>query len=183
MARSSYLKGLLLAALAGSLVAQVSSQLANTKDGDKPQGPAYGEELPDVSLRLFRSGELASILRLPGRGDRCLLVVLASTSCPACARMRSDWEERLESWTHAANVRVWPVWLFASDVREVDRFFADHALSRIQVAVIDRDQKAVLRRFGAFGTPTLLLYDRNNRYVAGGLGDSFPPPGLVQGQC
>lgn len=82
----------------------------------------------------------------PHTGEGCWHAIVASTLCPWCRRLASEW------YSGPAKLRA--IWIFAEARQEVSQFVTQYRLSADSVFLAD--DVADLPEFGVFATPTRL---------------------------
>ena len=170
--------GALVGGLVILLVVQVSYKWP--QPGPPSSGPALGKTAVAEVTVVSNNQQPRSLLSLVPRAS-CAVVVVASTYCAVCARMRYVWRQRLASVASARNVGIAAVWLFSQDSTEVGKFTEQGDWKHIIVARLPSPD--VLEEIGIIGTPTTYLLDRHGKLRLGLLGDQLPPADSLVSAC
>lgn len=167
-------------ALVGGLILQASLALV-PKHPPRPTGPSLGSPLPAFEAVTLR-GDTVSLPELVS-GDKCSLLVVASTYCIWCQRMRATWGADLEQWRRDVGVdEIRAFWLFREGPPDVSGFWRDTSfpgawpLSMVDPAETWRD-------LGILGTPTTYLLGAGGSLAFGTMGDRLPPSDEAERLC
>jgi len=173
---------LLLGCLSLLLLGQVALWTVRRSE-PPPEGPLVGELLPDVRVSPLGTDHDGPLSQILVRSRECSLVLI-STSCPVCSRMRVDWPERFADWATGTHARIETIWLSEEGEGELALFVDGHDLAGVDhVLHAVGEERQLFRRLGMIGTPTVYLVDAEGRYRYGLLGDRFPPLDVVETAC
>lgn len=137
-------------------------------------GPMVGERLPSMRVTILgEEGELP-LTELLTRTGTCSLLVVGSTYCGFCQRMRVTWPGELRSWSEAVGTPVHAVWLMGQNPAVQNAFYDGYDFESITRAWIPSRPGRALRLLGIYGTPTTYLLDRTGRVRQGLMGDRLP---------
>lgn len=171
---------LLFAILVGGLLVQGGSLLTPAAPA-RPSGPRVGNALPSFEATTM-AGDTVSLAQVI-RGAPCTLLVVASTSCVWCQRMRATWSDDVDRWiaeVQAENVAM--VWLFREDWFEISDFLnAEPFPKAYPLGMLTPE--TTWSSLGILGTPTTFLLDRSAALVYGTMGDRLPPIGQGREAC
>jgi len=150
--------------------------------GRLPEGPAKGTHLPPIPVEHLDGGTevpLSTVLR----SETCALLVIVSTTCPVCSRMKVSWQSKVVEWSQAGGFDITTVWLSEEPAADFSAFLSD--AGRPADLHISRAGSYVefVRSLGVVGTPTLYLLDRQGRVQFGIAGDLLPPEAEAVRAC
>ena len=168
--------------LAGLLVVLITIAYVGIRPSHLPAGPEIGEPLPDFPVRV--NGEtdavfLSDVLMATG----CSLLVVVSTQCPVCTRMRVTWPARFMAWTDSLNLTIKPMWLVTEGTQDWEAFIEGFDLTLVEAIFPAEDPDALIDGLGVVGTPTAYVVDAKGNFVYGLLGDRLPPSDAVRHAC
>lgn len=153
-----------------------------------PSGLESGRVLPSLSVGVLSGGgsHLHSLDSLVASSDSCTLVVVISTYCPICARMRVTWAPRFQAWSQSLRRPVRTLWLAEENETNLRAFlygFSSLSQSIDVMAYNAQPKRSFYAHLGLIGTPMVLLTDGYGRLVYGIGGDDFPPAHVVDSVC
>lgn len=143
-------------------------------------GPVLGQPLANVDLRMD-SGGSSDLRHLVDTRAGCTLLVIVSTGCPVCQRMRYTWPRRFAIWKDSIAPGVQPVWLAPQGIKEQSQFYDGFNYTGIRRGQLLGDSAGTI--LGVIGTPTLYLVDSEGRLRIGVMGDMLPPADSVAHAC
>jgi len=171
--------GLML--LAGLLVVFLVAYLL-IRPSDLPTGPRVGEPLPDLPVQ--RSGQSGDVsLKDVLTASGCSLLIVASTKCPTCARMRVTWPSRFATWADSLDATITPIWLVSEGARDWQAFVEGFELAEVEAVFPAEDPGEAIDRLGVIGTPTVYVVDANGNLTYGLIGDRLPSSDAVTQAC
>lgn len=153
-----------------------------------PEGPLPGMLLPSVDITLLESDtpSVRNLHHITSETDACTLLVVVSTTCPVCSRMRVTWPAKFAAWRDTLDTGVRSLWLAIEGKAELAEFVRGSPVSAsdIDFATFAHGlTREAYNSLGILGTPTLYLVDRGGRVQAGLLGDVLPPVELARSTC
>lgn len=140
-----------------------------------PAGPAVGELLPETRVTLVNSDSIFYLNDAIVTEDSCALLVVISTTCPFCLRMRDSWMRNVEHWSDSVGVTVTKLWLAGEDDATLLDFYSGFDFEGVQLLRVAEDPARALGRLGLIGTPTTYLVDGQGHLRMGIMGDFLPP--------
>lgn len=171
--------GLML--LAGLLVLLLVAH-AMIRPSDLPNGPRVGAPLPDFLVQ--RSGQSDAVsLRGVLTASGCSLLIVASTKCPTCARMRVTWPSRFTTWADSLYAAITPIWLVSEGASDWQAFVEGFDLAEVEAVFPAEDPSEVIDGLGVIGTPTVYVVDANGNLTYGLIGDRLPSGDVVREAC
>ena len=149
--------------------------LAGRTPPTPPTGPVMGELLPPVTVVVDTDSTTSLNHLLTSSTTSCSLLVLISTRCSFCIRMRGTWPQRADAWSDSVGVPVMNIWLAGEEVGALREFYFGYDFEGVVLGRIPKDPARALERLGVFGTPTTYLLDAEGRLRMGMIGDTLPP--------
>lgn len=151
-----------------------------------PSGPMPGEVVPDLLVRRIDSDGAATGLQhalADVSHTGCKLLVLVSTSCTQCGRMRITWRDRFLEWRHEVGIPIHPIWLAEEHHSEFRQFLQSADLGGVTLLANAGPRWSLFRSLGVVGTPTSYLVGAESKVLSGVAGDYFPRVGQTQRAC
>lgn len=158
---------------------------AGRRSAFPPRGLEVGKPLPLVELELLTTPGQTSLNDIIDDAASCHLLVLVSTSCPICRRMRVTWPSKLKAWQDSLDQPVTTVWLSEEQREALDVFISGYALeTAVDIFASNAGRPTqFFEELGLIGTPTLYLLDRQGLLRYGIAGDHLPPAARVDEAC
>jgi len=164
------------AALSGLLLFQALTHGAD----DHFTGPALGSRDVAQAQVLVANGSPARLHSLSPEGA-CALVVVASTYCGICQRMRYTWHSAFRAIADSLDVKMTAIWLFPQDSESVAQFTGKGIWDGIHVVRFAEPDDVY--RLGVIGTPLTYLLDSHGLLRLGVFGDQLPPRDSLVAHC
>lgn len=143
------------------------------------KGPVVGRALDNVDLQI--EGARSDLRRLVERPGGCTLLVIVSTTCPVCQRMRYSWPRRFAIWRDSISSSMQAVWLAPQEAAEQSTFYEGFNYKGIRRGQLLSGTGG--KKLGVIGTPTAYLLDSSGRLRIGILGDILPPADSAARVC
>ena len=140
-----------------------------------PSGPTVGEPLPATRVTFLNSDSSLYLHEAMTSEDSCSLLVMISTTCPFCLRMRDSWRRDVTQWSDSLGVPVTMLWLAGEDDATLTEFYSGYDFEGVTLLRVADDPARALGRLGLIGTPTTYLLDPHGRLRMGVMGDLLPP--------
>lgn len=172
--------------LPGLLLALLAAQLVFRQWQLRPlplTGPITGQALPPTHVRLLAEIKSQDLTELLTDTGSCSLLVIISSACPVCQRMRITWPRQYRAWADSIGAPMRAVWLSADSLEVLRTFYSGYDFRGIELARITTEPRAAMRRLGIYGTPTTYLIDRDGRLRIGVAGDQLPPTTSARTFC
>lgn len=145
-------------------------------------GPRLGEPLPAVPGLVLGPGfDSARATTGQPTARTCTMLVVVSTACTICQRMRYTWPARFRVWHDSVGQPLAVVWAAPQSDSEQAVFYRGFGLDSIRKEKLTDVHS--LTRLGVYGTPTIFVIDRQMRLRIGILGDALPPADTVRRVC
>ncbi len=148
-----------------------------------PSGPRLGAPFPDMRVGVPGHSIEQSLSDLLASAHGCSLLVVVSTGCVVCKRMRVTWPDRFRAWSESIGVSVRPIWLAEEGSESLKNFTNGYDLGSIDFAFSAGSSDQAFDQLGVIGTPTLYLLDPQAQMVVGVLGDRLPPLDIARAAC
>lgn len=146
-------------------------------------GPTIGEPLPATTVAVLNTDDVVSLQDLLAAEEACALLVLITTDCPFCLRMRETWTRNAAVWSDSVGSHVSKIWLAGDDLSSLNEFYGGYDFEGVTLARLDDDPARALGRLGVFGTPTTYLLDRGGLLRMGVMGERLPPAEVGREVC
>lgn len=140
-----------------------------------PTGPVMGELLPPVTVAVDADSTTSLNHLLTSSTTSCALLVLISTRCSFCLRMRGTWPQRADAWSDSVGMPVMNIWLAGEEESALREFYSGYDFGGVVLGRIPEDPSGAFERLGVFGTPITYLLDAEGRLRMGAMGDTLPP--------
>lgn len=173
---------LLLLAVVAFAVGYVGTSALESGGGPR-LGPVRGDVLPSAPVRLAGEPVDQDLVSVLVSDSACSLVVLISTQCGVCRRMRESWPQRAAIWSDSVGAPVTLLWLSGESEDALAAFYAGYDFGNTLHARVAVEPQQALGRLGLFGTPTTYLLDRAGRLRQGLMGDRLPTVEFARNHC
>ena len=137
--------------------------------------------IPNLSLTSGPGSGLRSLRSLVVHSP-CTLLVVISTECGFCKRMRVTWPTEFPHRAQSVGAPVRTAWIAPDSWDEITEFFRGWPLDFVEALRFEHPDLA-WKALGVFGTPTSYLVDQNGRVRFGTIGLSFPPDTVGRRVC
>ena len=148
-----------------------------------PSGPEVGQPLPSAQVTVVNGSSNATLRDALTSDGSCSLLVIVSTTCPFCMRMRHTWPRDATIWSDSVGTPVTKVWLAAEDDTTLTEFYSGYDFDDVSLVRITDDPVGTFGRLGIIGTPTTYLLDAAGHLRMGVMGDQFPPVQAGRDAC
>ena len=140
-----------------------------------PSGPTVGEALPATQVSLLNGDSILYLNEAVTSEGSCALLVMISTTCPFCLRMRDSWTRQATQWADSLDVSVTKLWLGGEEAETLAGFYSGYDFDGVTLLRVADDPARSLGQLGLIGTPTTYLLDSHARLRMGVMGDLLPP--------
>jgi hypothetical protein len=171
--------------LLGFLILGLLFQVGALKRKGPPQvsGPQIGDTLPTIELRAILDGELFFLKEAFRNYDPCGLLVVFSSSCVACDRLRVTWNDRYRSWVDSVGVPIPVVWASGENEPVLRKFLDGTDLVGVRVARLLGGSANTARALGVVGMPQAILIDSEGQFQSSALGRGLPSAERTRDVC